>query len=130
MNSNPNFYYRNLHLYKYQLTSTYSLNINIKGHKYTSQYLTLCKNGMLYIKKWYAWDGPSGPTIDTKTFMRGSLVHDALYQLLRLKIIPFKYRLHADKLLKKICREDGMNKLRAWYVYHAVRIFASKYACQ
>ena len=39
--------------------------------------------GHLIIKRSYAWDGPSGPTIDTKNFMRGSLVHDALYQLMR-----------------------------------------------
>ncbi len=26
---------------------------------------------------------PNGPTIETKTFMRASLVHDALYQLMR-----------------------------------------------
>jgi hypothetical protein len=33
--------------------------------------------------KGYAWNGPSGPTLDTRNFMRGSLVHDALYQLMR-----------------------------------------------
>jgi len=39
--------------------------------------------GTLAISAGYSWDGPSGPTIDTKTFMRGSLIHDAIYQLIR-----------------------------------------------
>jgi len=37
--------------------------------------------GSLCIREGYSWDGPSGPAIDTVDFMRGSLVHDALYQL-------------------------------------------------
>lgn len=72
----------------------------------------------------YAWDGPSGPTIDTKTFIRASLVHDALYQLMREeKLDRIKYREDADQLLKRICLEDGMNSFRAAYVYKFVRWF-------
>jgi len=55
--------------------------------------------------------------------MRGSLVHDALYQLMRKKQLPVSYKDYADKLLHDICIEDGMSKFRAWYVYHAVRLF-------
>lgn len=80
----------------------------------------------LKIENRYAWDGPSGPTIDTESFMRGSLVHDALYQLMREGHLDRKiWRLYADKLLRKICLEDDMSKFRAWYVYHSVRLFAA-----
>ena len=80
--------------------------------------------GLLIISAGYAWDGPSGITIDTKSFMRGSLFHDAVYQLLRegKLIIPDGRKL-ADKLLRAICIEDGMWKIRAWWVYRAVRMF-------
>ena len=79
----------------------------------------------LSIKEGYAWDGPSGPTIDTKDFMRGALIHDALYQLLREGQLPKEDRKVADKVLKRTCLEDGMFPLRANVVYLAVRAFAS-----
>ena len=119
--------YRELHRYKYQLTDDFEIKIDIKPEKdIVFEYLSLSSEGLLWIKKHYAWDGPSGPTIDTRDFMRGSLVHDALYQMMRLRALDnVKYRKRADELLRDICREDGMCAFRAWYVYLAVRIGAS-----
>lgn len=57
--------------------------------------------------------------------MRGSLVHDALYQLMRERHLDYKeHRQYADELLRDICLEDGMSRVRAWWVYQAVHIFA------
>ena len=107
--------------YKYQLVEEYTCQVNIfPEHDIITDYILLAKTGILTIKKGYAWDGPSGPTFDTKTFMRGSLVHDALYQLLREMHLPKHYRANADQILHIICIEDGMNRLRAWYVYKGV----------
>lgn len=79
--------------------------------------------GVLHIDRGYAWDGPSGPAIHTANFMRGSLVHDALYQLMREgHLAASRYRDDADKELKLTCLEDGMSSLRAWWVYHGVRL--------
>lgn len=69
-------------------------------------------------------DGPSGPTIDTKEFMRGAFVHDALYQLIREGHLLMRDRKQADKILRRMCIEDGMSRFRAWYVYEAVSRFA------
>jgi len=82
----------------------------------------------LLIRKYYCWDGPSGVTLDTKTFMRGSLVHDALYQLMREGRLDIKWRDYADKLLRDICIADGMWRFRANYVYWAVSKFGAKHA--
>jgi hypothetical protein len=83
----------------------------------------------LIVKQGYAWDGPSGPTIDTKNFMRGSLVHDALYQLCREGFLEKNtYRPIADRLLYDLVREDGMNWFRAKYMYWAVRLAANPMA--
>jgi len=114
--------------FKYQLAETYCLSIPITPFRPISEeYIQLDADGGLTIREGYAWDGPSGPTIDTLNFMRGSLVHDALYQLLRdQKFSPWKhdeYRIIADQLLYDICREDGMSALRAWWVHWAVRNF-------
>ncbi|SDW60248.1 DUF1353 domain-containing protein [Nitrosomonas oligotropha] len=77
-------------------------------------------SGVLTIKKNYAWDGASGPVLDTQRIMRGSLVHDALYQLMREEHLPQKARENADWLLREICIEDGMSKFNADLVYLAV----------
>ena len=118
--------YRKLEGYKYDLVSKVPFKTNIKGCLIIARYISLHDNGWLWVWQHYAWDGPSGPTIDTKNFMRGSLAHDALYQLMREGLLDRKYRKYADQLLRKICLEDGMSKFRAWYVYHAVRLFAKQ----
>ena len=109
--------------YKYQLVEPYDSSINIKPEQpITTDYIELSEEGRLIIKKGYAWDGPSGPTVDTLNFMKGSLVHDALYQLMREKHLDKEeYRQSADRLLQKICEADGMSRLRAWWVYLGVR---------
>ena len=123
--------YRKLAKYKYQLMDEYIIQIDIKPiQNIEFKFLSLSSEGVLTIRKSYAWDGPSGPTIDTRNFMRGSLVHDALYQLMRLSALDYKvHRKRADEILKEICLEDGMSSFRAWYVYQAVHLFAKRGAC-
>ena len=112
--------------YKYQIKEPCTIAIDIKpAATIKTDYIILDTDGNLTIAQGYAWDGPSGPTMDTLTFMRGSLIHDALYQLMRDgyldKVI---HRVMADRILQKICKEDGMWSVRAWWVYHGVRWFA------
>lgn len=118
-------YYRKRRNYKYFLSETY----NIKTYIYPkcdidTEYCAFRSDGSLRVFSGYGWDGPSGPTVDTKSFMRGSLVHDVLYQLMREGHLPRASRGAADKLLKQMCIEDGMSKFRAAYVYASVRVFA------
>ena len=111
--------------YKYQLATEYGVQTGIYPlEAILTEFITLNMNGLLFIRRGYAWDGPSGPTIDTKNFMRGSLVHDALYQLMRQELLGSEWRYAADKELNKICLEDGMSKVRAWWVYRAVQRMA------
>ncbi len=111
--------------YKYQLAEDYSIQTTIKpGKPIDGEFLGLTVEGLLTIKKGYAWDGPSGPTIDTPSSMRGALVHDALYQLLREEFISQHYRRIADAYLRDICIEDGMWGWRAELWYLGVRDFA------
>ena len=115
--------------YKYQLVSMCRVKTSIRPDgDVKSKYLSLDLLGNLVIEGGYCWDGPSGPTIDTKTFMRGSLVHDALYQLMREDKLSQIWRKEIDKELRRLCREDGMNKMRAWWVYKGVRFGGLKSA--
>lgn len=109
--------------YKYQLENDFFINIDIRGFNFNTPFIDLDYNGNLIIKKGYAWDGPSGPAIDTKDFMRGALVHDALYQLMRDYNLDRNYRPIADRIMRDICIIDGMPKIRAYYTYLGVRAF-------
>jgi len=122
--------YRKLRRYKYQLMKDYKIDIGLEVEEdIEMSFIALTADGELTIKNRYAWDGPSGPTIDTRTFMRGSLVHDALYQLMREEKLDYReHREYADDLLKKICLDDDMSEFRAWYVHKSVRKFGEKSA--
>lgn len=118
--------------YKYWLAEEYQVKVSIIPEndvpvdKTIKSFIELNTEGVLVIKKGYAWDGPSGPTIDIPSFMRGSLVHDALYQLLREKEIVQKWRDEADEELRRICREDGMWRIYSNWVHWAVRKFGKR----
>ena len=118
-------YYRRIPKWKYQLGNKFSYDTGIEVETaIVTRFITLERNGMIHLDSGYACDGPSGITIDTKSFMRGAFVHDAFYQLMRLGLLPYSYRIKADRLLKKMCIEDGMYKWRANYVYFFVRTCA------
>lgn len=109
--------------YKYQLTEKHytPLGFRLPVDVDTSYMSTLNSGRTLLIGAGYAWDGTSGPVIDTKENMRGSLVHDALYQLLREEVLPPSYRQPADAEFRRICIEDGVSAWRAWMWYVALR---------
>ena len=89
-----------------------------------TKYIHLTPGGTLTIKPGYAWDGPSGPTYDSKNSLRASLAHDALYQLMRMNLIDIDWRTDADILLDNILEQDGMWAVRRWYWITGVQWFA------
>ena len=111
--------------YKYQLAEGYAITISIRPKTdITTDFIDLDSAGKLTVKKGYAWDGPSGPVKDTRENMRASLVHDALYQLMRNnKLNTRTHRKAADQLFKDICKADGVSNLRASTYYKALRRF-------
>ena len=110
--------------WRYRLTAQYSHATDIKPPvSVGNAYVQLGSDGILTIRPGYAWDGPSGPTLDTPDFMRASLVHDALYQLMQSDKIPTSHRKQADQIFHAILVGDKMPHFRAWYAYAAVRLF-------
>ena len=109
--------------YKYQLASDYKIRISIRPiHDIVTDFIELGTSGILRIMHGYAWDGPSGPFIDTKENMRASLVHDALYQLMRNdELSQGAHRKAADELFREICKKDGVSSFRANLYYKALR---------
>ena len=117
--------------YKHQLQYTYDHELPeiFKGRNVRLNFIAL-NDGVLTILSGYAWDGASGPTLDTPSCIRGSLVHDALYQLMQAGMLPNSFRIHADKELRRVMEQDGMFKPRAWAWYHFVRRFGGKYVTE
>lgn len=110
--------------YNYQLARPYSIAVEIKpAENIWTDYIRLDTSGLLAIERGYAWDGPSGPAMDTKSAMRGSLVHDALFQLIRQGYLSQADREIADREYRRICKEDGMSNLRAQFHFLALRMF-------
>jgi hypothetical protein len=105
--------------YKYTLLKEYKFQLPFYFPECLTEFVKLEKE-FLYIAEDYAWDGATC-AIDTHDFMRGSLIHDVMYQLIREGKISKKHRIDADRLLKDICLADGMPKWRASYVYYSVR---------
>lgn len=111
--------------YKYQLARDYKRTIPVyPKDEINITFIKLTMDGELTVRAGYAWDGASGPTIDTKNSMKGSLIHDALYQLLRQNLLEHSWRRKADELLFEICIESGMFKWRAWLWRKMVSVFA------
>jgi hypothetical protein len=115
--------------YKYQLRAAYAVLLpelaDPARAAIVTDWIELDPDGTMRFRPGYAWDGASGPTLDTRDTMRGSLVHDGGYQLMRLGLLDHtKHRAPFDRAFHRICLEDGMWGPRAWAWYHMVRIFA------
>lgn len=113
--------------YKYQLRAAYAVLLpelaDLARAPIVTDWIELDPDGTLRIRAGYAWDGASGPTYDSKSSMRPSLVHDALFQLMRMRLLALACREIADLIFKRLCLADGMWSVRAQLWYHAVRIF-------
>ena len=118
--------------YKYKTVRDYVIKTNIEPPKFIyTGFITIDTDGTMTIRAGYSWDGPSGPTVDTVDTMIASLVHDALYQLMREKVLAIEdFRRAADGELRRLMIEDGAPVLRADVWYAAVRAFAGRAASE
>lgn len=110
--------------YKYQLVEELIIQTRVIGFSAETDFIRLYLNGVLVVKKGYAWDGATGFP-DLKTVLKGSCGHDALYQLIRMGLIPAKCKKPADLTLQDICKADGMNIALAFIVLKGVEVFGS-----
>lgn len=125
--------------YKYRTSESIAVMLPLLPEKELSsdaKMITLMREGLLFISAGYSSDGPSGSTIDTKSFMLGAFVHDALYEMLRQgKFDSVEIKSHdgemlsredirkiSDIALRNICLIKNMISFRAKHiVYPAVR---------
>ena len=113
--------------YRFILTAPLTLDTGIINRACKTDWIDLKKDGTLIIADGYAWDGASGIAINTENSVRASCGHDALYQLIRLGLLPRTKRLQADSDLRKWLIEDGMLELRANIWFLGVCLFGEFY---
>ena len=125
-------HYHEARNWKYQTLETVSIIVDIpvpapvsSKHGWVSFTPLGDKQSRLTIQRGYCWDGASGPTFDTPSTMFASLVHDALYQLMReLKLNINAHRKTIDELLYTLMIEGGAWRWRAKLWLVGVRWFA------
>jgi len=97
--------------YKYVLHSDATIQLSFgPAQLITHEHITFHPNKLLEIRKGFPWDGMSGGVPDTKRNMRASLAHDALYKLIRQRLLPMSFRSLADEELEKLCVKDRVWK--------------------
>ena len=113
--------------YKFKVEENFSIELPFKITDFVHPYASL-KDGILSVKRGYAWDGASGPIINTRDTLVASLVHDVLYQAMRLNLIKSskENRQIADKNFFEILKMNGVNSIRRKVWYFAVRLFGKK----
>jgi len=116
---------------KYEMIKDRIIKTNILNYNIDHLYFKLTRLGMLTIRKGYRWDGPSGPTFDTPSFMRSSGVHDILFQILRERMIDYFLRniffYEANEELERLSVIDGMIWPRHKWVKYGVNKLGRKY---
>lgn len=87
------------------------------------EYFSISREGVVVARAGYAWDGATGG-LDTKSILSGTVVHDIIYQAHQLGYnLPGNWKKVADACLLRICKRDGMTRIRQAWVAPAVEHF-------
>lgn len=109
---------------KYQLAETYICQTPIVGERIEDDFFTLQEDGTLVVNKGFAWDGASGPTFDSRSSMRPSLIHDVFCVAMRDGRLSYKeHQDTVNEFFRQQCIEAGMWRWRA-NLWHAAVEFA------
>ena len=111
--------------YKYQLFEEYEIEIDFLKDIYMDEEFYYITDGWLTIKSGYAWNGASGPVIDTCKTKRASLVHDVLYQMIRNKLIPYDLKELSDNLFQSILIDDEYPEILAKIYKQGLLLFGN-----
>ena len=104
--------YRKLSGYKYTVADEYRAGVpELLGVEANQPWFRIT-GGEMIVRDGYAWDGASGPTIDTVATLEASLVHDVGYQAIRIGAMLADRRADCDAVLYRLLRR-GQHKWAA-----------------
>lgn len=127
---------------KYRLDEKILINTKIKREEFSDFWMELRRDGTLWLRKGYVWDGASGIALDSHYTQIASATHDAFYRAIRNGKLDKKYRKAVDEEFRRLLLEavdkmpdktlwDKVKKkalaYRAHAWYYAVRILGRFY---
>jgi hypothetical protein len=110
---------------KYRLDEPYRLKVQLDSPNMVCRHVSYT-DGELLIDREFVWDGMTGMVYNEDAVIRGSLVHDAIYHLMRECNMKASNEKIADELLYKIVVEDGVSWLYAQFIWYYVK-YLGKY---
>lgn len=104
--------YQNITKYKYRLFEDEHFVLPFPLPEFDGDMIDIV-GGVMIVRAGYLWDGPSGPTYDSKDVMNASLAHDAGYELMRRGIIGQEFKKPFDNYYHRLMINAGVSPLRA-----------------
>jgi hypothetical protein len=99
---------------KYQLTEDEVIFTLLRPlHDIETELISLTTMGVLTLRKYWCFDGPSGPVFDSWYLMIAAAAHDAGYLLLRQGLLPADWRERIDEEYDRLAK-DRIAELPAW----------------
>jgi len=132
--------FRNITKYKFELLQEFIFKSELFS-MYSGDITTSKENDIVYldsdkdelhIKKHFLWDGSSVPFKNILRLIgwkvdrychKASLIHDALYLLMRINALTDEFQAIADLIYYQLCLEGGMPRYQADLRYWALRHF-------
>jgi len=115
--------------YKYVLAEDMVFQVSIcPKEDIVTDLIHLTTTGLLTVKKWYPWDGASGPAMDTYSKFEASCCHDALYELMRKGKLPHGFWEAADVEYLKLMEANGAWRLTIWMDALGLKLAGGTYA--
>jgi hypothetical protein len=99
--------------YKYLVAERVTYAVPELGQACVTHRLFTLSEGMLVVEAGYAWNGPSGPTVDTPASINASLPHDVVYQCICTGLLAASYKPSGDAILHRLMREYPA-KFQTW----------------
>ena len=97
--------------YKYQLTEDEVFKAPFYPKiPIDTDYISLTSSGIMTLKRGFAWNGANF-VIDRKSNMVASAFHDALYKLMRMRLLDHKEWRLADTVYAELQERDGACKI-------------------
>jgi len=117
--------YKRIDKYKYQLLETEHLLLPVHFDDHIETRFVILSYNTITIKPGYAWDGFSCSP-DIRKALAASLVHDALYQLIKTDLLPIEDKGKCDKCLTDIMMQKGVSRFICRLYGYGVKIGGGK----
>jgi hypothetical protein len=108
--------------YKYVVAEDFTILTDIKNYTVADTLSALQPDGSLTIKRGYAWDGNSGPCLDSRSSLMASCVHDVLCDYINLGWLPDYLQPVVDQEYYNLCVANKM-----WWRLARLRLLAIRW---